>query len=932
MSSEPHINPSPIRYAVTRTEILSQLQRHCYSGMQGLPSKGTCNPYQQSTPLFPPWEAMTRSFYFSKVSCSKPLTGALSQVQSKATLPPSDSSTPLVSGAMTFQPNFGSLAPPPKEFEPAHPPVCGLSQPFGKPLRVFVPPRRTGGSWPRPFWPSALPLEYRKPPPLGTPISTSTQLAPGHPQPDCLRPSNFRGANNNLENPKPLNASCLGSPRLGVHALSIARMKAKPPQNTYLPPGQSSVPERTCPPRLGTAGAGVVLQPLLPLGLPQVPSCPMHDGPTPERPSCTSPRPQGPSRLRRGRSRNQMEQLPSLPHQTGSFPHRSWDQKPPHRFPSVPNEMWTARQFAYNFSSILLRKCPMPIPRARLYFLIRMLLRRFLLRFPHHQQLLFRNFLWRLLFLNFFLLWLQKYYPELFQQLPVIPQIAQRGLGPRGNFQIPRHIWDRIVNPNLMRILRAVTPLFPGRNRSVSGTTLIMLQKLKADGFFQDCPRGHNATLFVIPKTSEKCSLIADLRFLNQFSPKPLPKFRLPTIEHIASVIRDHPPGSLWATSLDLKNFYWSLLLPEEFRDVFRTPLGSFTSLPFGWNLSCALAQETLTELVMQVLLDDALLPFLGHKFHLWIYLDDILILSSHKDCAESVINSIASALESKGFIISPKSIRQGTQTITWIGKTYYLDSGFILNTERSLARLFGQAILSCILPLNVRRLDALLGTLNWAFRPLPGLALFTAPWYALRWGHPKVHGFPPPSIQHLLLDACLLALHGWKRPAIVSKPWLCPLIASDAAMTNDQYQAGLLSPLFGGRTIILHPWISSQQQAEIAGMLEGVKIALHTGLHAITLIGDNLASLFALRKMRPFHGNRSLTRWMRSIFNFMWETRLGIHLVWVPSAIQPADPLSRLSSSNLECVEQAMFDANLRWRNMWQNLGLSKNVGYVHL
>lgn len=51
---------------------------------------------------------------------------------------------------------------------------------------------------------------------------------------------------------------------------------------------------------------------------------------------------------------------------------------------------------------------------------------------------------------------------------------------------------------------------------------------MRRDGVLSDF-----SVLFVIPKSSKKVSMIANLRYLNLFSHRPLPRCILPTVKHI---------------------------------------------------------------------------------------------------------------------------------------------------------------------------------------------------------------------------------------------------------------------------------------------------------------------------------------------------------------------------------------------------------------
>ena len=160
-----------------------------------------------------------------------------------------------------------------------------------------------------------------------------------------------------------------------------------------------------------------------------------------------------------------------------------------------------------------------------------------------------------------------------------------------------------------------------------------MLDALVRDGFIRPCPGAQpNCRLFVIPKSLQKVSLIADLRFLNEVSKPYLGTFRLPTIRDVVGFISRFPPGQLWGVKFDLWNFYWSLRVPDGFGDLFRVYGGVFDSLPCGWNMSPLSAQETLRRFVGEYVGPGE--PLVGQEGGLgvWLNLDDILILAPDKE------------------------------------------------------------------------------------------------------------------------------------------------------------------------------------------------------------------------------------------------------------------------------------------------------------
>ena len=156
-----------------------------------------------------------------------------------------------------------------------------------------------------------------------------------------------------------------------------------------------------------------------------------------------------------------------------------------------------------------------------------------------------------------------------------------------------------------------------------------------------------NVSAFVKPKNDVKCSFIIDMRNLNDCSKVPLRKVRLPSIHTVFQTIQReiHRGAPLWGITLDISNFYWSLQIPAEHRGLFRKQGAHFHCLPFGWNFSPVLAQDTLAALLKEVF-DNHAEGLDIYRFH---YLDDVLILSRDRECMKSLDHRLACFLTAKG-------------------------------------------------------------------------------------------------------------------------------------------------------------------------------------------------------------------------------------------------------------------------------------------
>ena len=127
------------------------------------------------------------------------------------------------------------------------------------------------------------------------------------------------------------------------------------------------------------------------------------------------------------------------------------------------------------------------------------------------------------------------------------------------------------------------------------------------------------------------------------------------------------------------------------------------------------------------------------------------------------------------------------------VGKIFDLDLRSVANAPEPLVRLLGMALISFCAPLTPKRLDVLLGHMNWFFQPRPGMALFVSSWYSLRWNANRYKGYAPPKLVSSLLDAVAICFQTYQFPKIRTLPLLSPFFV-DAACIHDKYQLEYLT------------------------------------------------------------------------------------------------------------------------------------------
>ena len=555
--------------------------------------------------------------------------------------------------------------------------------------------------------------------------------------------------------------------------------------------------------------------------------------------------------------------------------------------------------------------CPFPVPvHQRLLFpiiraLIQHLIHRLVARRLWFTLRRLLRLLWSLVQVDWLLLLILQYYPELLlTKVPI--DVASRGLGARGSYPIPLHIWDKLVPASLHTALDSFSP--PTFPRTLGADTVALLHALSRDRFLTPLlsPARDTLTAFLRPKSTEKAAFIADLRALNALTPTPLPAFKLPSLEDLTHVFRSFPPGHFWGVTIDLTNFYWTLRLPPRARAWFRIHDFAFDSLPFGWNLSPIIAQETLGHLLDTCIVQLGFLPFYNGSLFTYRYLDDILLLGHIPSLLATQVKSLTSALQTHGLLVSPKSSLIPSREFTWLGKTFNLYTRAIIPTVTSTIRLLALAILFPLIPLHMKLLQRLSGVLVWSGRPTVGSNLFLQSLYYTM--------FHPPHLTHqrfffatnkmcrCVFDFTAIAAIGWTAPSLPALPTQAEQPALtlfvDAAALGDRYCVGIFSPRFGIQFRIAPLTVTTQQMAELFGLFCGIQLATSLRFPHLYLVGDNSGSLYSLLHLRARASSFGQTLLLRRIFNLLWWSTCPVHLRWVPSPLHPADPPSRLFST----------------------------------
>ena len=359
--------------------------------------------------------------------------------------------------------------------------------------------------------------------------------------------------------------------------------------------------------------------------------------------------------------------------------------------------------------------------------------------------------------------------------------ILDRGLGPVGTHQLPADLWEAVVPPfyrgglrdfDVEREWRDRERVVRGASRWVSQQVQWILQALRGAGVYEetaDPPPPPTCYPFVIPKSSEKVSLILSCVKINKSDGANPPAFRLDSWEDLARSLSAFPPDvGLYGLHIDLKNAFWSFCLPPGARQIFRfrpapgAPPVALSRLPFGWKYSPYLCQTSLARILRGVLPPEILLVH---------YLDDFLLVFTDSQVLREAGRSAVRALIEAGFLISPKSVLDPVPVASFLGKELDLEARQIKSHEPALLQLWTGWLRLAVGTGNDRHLQSFLGLLNWHVRPRGFGCPFAAGAYCwLRWGRTvggvkqPAQGFPLKMLESL---ATLMA--------VAAEPWQAP-------------------------------------------------------------------------------------------------------------------------------------------------------------
>lgn len=253
---------------------------------------------------------------------------------------------------------------------------------------------------------------------------------------------------------------------------------------------------------------------------------------------------------------------------------------------------------------------------------------------------------------------------------------------------------------------------FPSYRWSPSVESVIdaEVERMKKLGVIEECPQAVDFLnpLLPIKKANGKWRICLDSRRLNQFTKRD--EFPFPNMMSILQRI----PKSKYFTVIDLSESYYQVALDESSKNMtaFRTAknLYRFTVMPFGLSN----APATMARLMARVL---------GHDLEprVYVYLDDIIIVSNSLEEHIELIREVARRLRNAGLTINLQKSKFCQTKIRYLG--YVLsEDGLSMDISKI------QPVLEYPVPKTIKDIRRLLGLAGFYQKFIPNYSEVTSP------------------------------------------------------------------------------------------------------------------------------------------------------------------------------------------------------------
>ena len=170
----------------------------------------------------------------------------------------------------------------------------------------------------------------------------------------------------------------------------------------------------------------------------------------------------------------------------------------------------------------------------------------------------------------------------------------------------------------------------------------------------------------------------------------------------------------------------------------------------------------------------------------------------------------------------------------------------------------------------------------------------------------PSMPCVPAPCV----VTTAFIAVSTFRVPKILAPDWkFVKWLSVDAAEFNSDFGLRYRVGLFDGcRGWVFEcpVWVVNQKVAELYGVWILVTLAARARYGQVCMLQDNMQAVWNAINLRIRAGLWRQNRVLRAVVHQLRRSASIIHVVYVPSEFQPADPLSRIPEVTQRCIQKA--------------------------
>lgn len=248
-------------------------------------------------------------------------------------------------------------------------------------------------------------------------------------------------------------------------------------------------------------------------------------------------------------------------------------------------------------------------------------------------------------------------------------------------------------------------PISPAVEKQLTGE----LDRMLSLGVIEEAPSSPWSSPVVVVIKPGKVRMCLDSRRLNSVTKKDA--YPIPNIDGILSRL----PPVHFISKIDLKDAFWQIRLSDDskYKTAFTVPnrpLYQFTRMPFG----LCNAPQSLCRLM------DIVIPY-NLKSHIFVYLDDLLVVSQHFEDHLGHLVEVACQLRKAGLTINVRKSSFALNKVKYLG--YVVGNGTLQVDEDKV-----RAIKELPIPRSIKQVRRFLGMTGWYRRFIEGYSAITFP------------------------------------------------------------------------------------------------------------------------------------------------------------------------------------------------------------